>query len=76
MVEGFKEYMNLVADKKCPDGFKFDSKLQVCVPKGHKYIRYPYFGEVQVRTLIQIMEMVMIVMETVVTATVATVKWW
>ena len=29
----FKEYMNLVADKKCPDGFKFDSKLQVCVPK-------------------------------------------
>ena len=44
MVEGFKEYMNLVADKKCPDGFKFDSKLQVCVPKGHKYIRYPYFG--------------------------------
>ena len=33
MVEGFKEYMNLVADKKCPDGFKFDSKLQVCVEK-------------------------------------------
>ena len=46
MVEGFKEYMNLVADKKCPDGFKFDSKLQVCVPKGHKYIRYPYFGRI------------------------------
>ena len=33
--------MNLVADKKCPEGFKFDSKLQVCVlPKGHKYVRY------------------------------------
>ena len=46
MVEGFKEYMNLVADKKCPDGFKFDSKLQVCVPKGNKYIRYPYFGRI------------------------------
>ena len=46
MVEGFKEYMNLVADKKCPDGFKFDKKLQVCVPVGHKYVRYPYFGRI------------------------------
>ena len=36
MIETFKNFMNLVADKKCPDGFKFDSKLQVCVPKGHK----------------------------------------
>ena len=29
----FKEYMNLVADKKCPEGYKFDDKLKVCVPK-------------------------------------------
>ena len=46
MVESFKEFMNLVADKKCPEGFRFDSKLQVCVPKGNKYIRYPYFGRI------------------------------
>ena len=46
MIETFKNFMNLVADKKCPDGFKFDSKLQVCVPKGNKYIRYPYFGRI------------------------------
>ena len=46
MVEGFKEYMNLVADKKCPDGFKFDTKLQVCVPKGNKYIIRASLGEI------------------------------
>jgi len=29
--------------KRCPDGFRFDKKLQVCVPIGvSRY--YPYFG--------------------------------
>ena len=29
--------------KKCPDGYRFDKKLQVCVPIGvTRY--YPYFG--------------------------------
>ena len=29
--------------KKCPDGYKFDKRLQVCVPIGvSRY--YPYFG--------------------------------
>ena len=42
----FKEYMNLVADKKCPEGYKFDDKLKVCVPKGNKYVRYPFFGRI------------------------------
>ena len=46
MIETFKSFMNLVADKKCPEGYKFDSKLQVCVPKGTKYVRYPYFGRI------------------------------
>jgi hypothetical protein len=30
----FQKYMNLMAQKKCPEGFRFDEKLQVCVPKG------------------------------------------
>jgi len=30
----FREYMNLMAQKKCPEGFRFDDKLKVCVPKG------------------------------------------
>ena len=46
MIETFKSFMNLVADKKCPEGYKFDSKLQVCVPKGTKYVRYTYFGRI------------------------------
>ena len=29
--------------KKCPEGYRFDKKLQVCVPTGvTRY--YPYFG--------------------------------
>ena len=29
--------------KKCPEGYRFDKKLQVCVPIGvNRY--YPYFG--------------------------------
>ena len=36
--------MNLQAQtKKCPDGFRFDEKLGVCVPKGQT--RYaPFYG--------------------------------
>jgi len=30
----FKKFMNLTAQKKCPEGFRFDEKLKVCVPKG------------------------------------------
>jgi len=30
----FQKYMNLMAQKKCPEGFRFDEKLKVCVPKG------------------------------------------
>jgi len=30
----FKQFMNLTAQKKCPEGFRFDEKLKVCVPKG------------------------------------------
>jgi len=28
----FKNFMNLMAQKKCPEGYKFDKKLKVCVP--------------------------------------------
>ena len=42
----FKEYMSLVADKRCPDGYRFDKKLKVCVPTGNKYVRYPFFGRI------------------------------
>ena len=30
----FKQFMNLTAQRKCPEGFRFDEKLKVCVPKG------------------------------------------
>tara|TARA_Y100001972_G_scaffold49594_1_gene60950 strand:+ start:201 stop:464 length:264 start_codon:yes stop_codon:yes gene_type:complete len=33
---GFKKFMNLQADKKCPPGYKFDTKLKVCVPTGER----------------------------------------
>ena len=32
MMLGFKKFMNLTAEKKCPPGYKFDTKLKVCVP--------------------------------------------
>jgi len=38
--------MSLVADKRCPDGYRFDNKLKVCVPTGNKYVRYPFFGRI------------------------------
>ena len=40
----FKQFMlQAQKQKKCPSGYKFDKKLQVCVPTGvTRY--YPYFG--------------------------------
>ena len=40
----FKQFMlQAQKQKKCPSGYRFDKKLQVCVPIGvTRY--YPYFG--------------------------------
>ena len=40
----FKKFMmNAQKQKRCPDGYRFDKALQVCVPVGvTRY--YPYFG--------------------------------
>ena len=40
----FKQFMlQAQKQKKCPTGYRFDKKLQVCVPTGvTRY--YPYFG--------------------------------
>ena len=40
----FKQFMlQAQKQKKCPTGYRFDKKLQVCVPVGvTRY--YPYFG--------------------------------
>ena len=40
----FKQFMlQAQKQKKCPPGYRFDKKLQVCVPTGvTRY--YPYFG--------------------------------
>ena len=40
----FKQFMlQAQKQKKCPAGYRFDKKLQVCVPTGvTRY--YPYFG--------------------------------
>ena len=40
----FKQFMLQAQNqKKCPPGYRFDKKLQVCVPTGvTRY--YPYFG--------------------------------
>jgi hypothetical protein len=40
----FKQFMlQAQKQKKCPPGYRFDKKLQVCVPIGvTRY--YPYFG--------------------------------
>ena len=42
-MKGFEEFINLTAQKKCPEGYRFDKKLGVCVPIGHKGY-YPYYG--------------------------------
>ena len=43
----FKQFMlQAQKQKKCPPGYRFDKKLQVCVPTGvTRY--YPYFGGVR-----------------------------
>ena len=41
---GFKKFVDLNAQKKCPPGYKFDEKLGVCVPKGKRTTYYPYYG--------------------------------
>ena len=41
----FKQFMNLHAEKKCPPGYKFDTKLKVCVPTGQRgYVSYYGLG--------------------------------
>ena len=43
-MESFRSFITAAQQtKKCPEGYKFDKKLQVCVPIGvTRY--YPYFG--------------------------------
>ena len=41
----FKQFMNLHAEKKCPPGYRFDTKLKVCVPIGQRgYVSYYGLG--------------------------------
>ena len=44
MIDSFKTFITAAQKtKKCPEGYRFDKKLQVCVPIGvSRY--YPYFG--------------------------------
>ena len=43
-MEPFRSFITAAQQtKKCPEGYRFDKKLQVCVPIGvTRY--YPYFG--------------------------------
>ena len=43
-MESFRSFITAAQKtKKCPEGYRFDKKLQVCVPIGvTRY--YPYFG--------------------------------
>ena len=43
-MESFRSFITAAQQtKKCPEGYRFDKKLQVCVPIGvTRY--YPYFG--------------------------------
>ena len=46
-MKSYKEFMNFTlkaqTTKKCPEGYRFDEKLKVCVPTGvTRY--YPYYG--------------------------------
>ena len=43
-MDSFKTFITAAQKtKKCPEGYRFDKKLQVCVPIGvTRY--YPYFG--------------------------------
>ena len=44
MIDSFKTFITAAQKtKKCPEGYRFDEKLKVCVPIGvTRY--YPYFG--------------------------------
>ena len=44
MIDSFRTFIAAAQKtKKCPEGYRFDKKLQVCVPIGvTRY--YPYFG--------------------------------
>ena len=44
MIDSFRTFITAAQKtKKCPEGYRFDKKLQVCVPIGvARY--YPYFG--------------------------------
>ena len=44
MIDSFRSFITAAQQtKKCPEGYRFDKKLQVCVPTGvTRY--YPYFG--------------------------------
>ena len=44
MIDSFRTFITAAQKtKKCPEGYRFDKKLQVCVPLGvTRY--YPYFG--------------------------------
>ena len=46
-MKSYKEFMNFTlkaqTTKKCPEGYRFDKNLGVCVPKGvARY--YPFYG--------------------------------
>ena len=42
-MKGFKEFINLTAQKKCPEGYRFDKKLGVCVPIVQRRY-YPFYS--------------------------------
>ena len=44
MIDSFRTFITAAQKtKKCPEGYRFDKRLQVCVPIGvSRY--YPYFG--------------------------------
>ena len=45
MIDSFRTFITAAQKtKKCPEGYRFDKRLQVCVPIGvSRY--YPYFGD-------------------------------
>ena len=42
-MKGFKEFINLTAQKKCPEGYKFSKELGVCVPIVQRRY-YPFYS--------------------------------
>ena len=54
-MKGFKEFINLCTKtKKCPEGYRFDKKLGVCVPIGHKGY-YPFYAGRKVVEMVMVM---------------------